>query len=499
MPMPEEKHGSAQVWTLARFKQVKELLSRDEPSLALETLDDMLRKQPANVTEHWHAEHLRSLCLLELGEPQQASAHLWESLCSTPGQPRSNQQYNYSNYLFILHYLPDMEGELLRERSFLYQQFASAEEAFRHSRRERRRHGKLRIGYLAPGFTQGVVSRFTRQMLTGYDRERYEVCCYSCLPGDDELTEFLRHEVDSWYVPGQGKARPKELAQRIYDDGVDILFDLGGHTAGGLTLQVMMYKPAPIQVSGIGYMSTTGLKTVDYYLGDIYCDPAGSEVNFCEKILRLPHSHFCYTSEEQVRCVRKPHEGVVFGSFNNFLKVNDEVLSVWAEILRRVPDSRLLLKANRYNPQAMHKLRRRADSVGIEERRLYVEQPESSYMERYNEVDVALDTFPYVGGGTTCDALYMGVPVISLYGRRHSTRFGYSLLMNAGLGELAAATAAEYIEKAVALASDKELLAALHRKIPQMFRQSPVMDVAGYMRDIQATYEDIWHKWLIGN
>lgn len=497
--MPEENHGSAQVLTLARFQQVKELLSRDEPGLALETLDDMLRGQPASVTEHWHAEHLRSLCLLELGEPQQAIMHLWESLGSAPGQPRSNQQYNYSNYLFMLHYLPDMEGELLRERSFLYQQFASAEEAFRHSRQEHRRHGKLRIGYLAPRFTQGVVSRFTGQMLTGYDRERYEVCCYSCLPGDDELTKSLRHEVDRWYVPVQGKARPRELAQRIYNDGADILFDLGGHTAGGLTLQVMMYKPAPVQISGIGYMSTTGLKTVDYYLGDIYCDPAGSEVNFCEKILRLPHSHFCYTPAKQVRCVRKPHEGVVFGSFNNLLKVNDEVLSVWAEILKRVPDSRLLLKVSRYNPQAMQKLRRRAESVGIEGRRLSVEQPESSYMERYNEVDIALDTFPYVGGGTTCDALYMGVPVISLYGRRHSTRFGYSLLMNAGVGELAAATEAEYIEKAVMLAGDKELLAALHEGIPQMVRRSQLMDAAAYMRDLQAAYEDIWHKWLIGS
>ena len=147
----------------------------------------------------------------------------------------------------------------------------------------------------------------------------------------------------------------------------------------------------------------------------------------------------------------------------------------------------------------LRKIKGMFHKAGVDADCLMIEQPGQDYLSRYYDVDLLLDTYPYVGGGTTCDALYMGVPVISRYGRRHGTRFGYSLLMNVGLEELTAATEEEYIEKAVALASDTELLAALHRQIPQMFRQSPVMDVAGYMRDIQSAYERIWQEWLSGN
>ena len=159
----------------------------------------------------------------------------------------------------------------------------------------------------------------------------------------------------------------------------------------------------------------------------------------------------------------------------------------------------LLRSSTKFDSYVVRKIKGMFRKAGVSADRLLMEQPDSDYLSRYCDVDLLLDTYPYVGGGTTCDALYMGVPVVSLYSRRHGTRFGYSLLMNTGLGELTAATEEEYIEKAVALAGDTELLAALHKQIPQMFRKSPVMDVAGYMRDIQSAYERIWQEWLSGS
>ena len=224
-------------------------------------------------------------------------------------------------------------------------------------------------------------------------------------------------------------------------------------------------------------------------------------MDFSERLLRLPCSHFCYTPTElafQEKRERLPHDGIVFGSFNQFGKINGRVMACWNEILRRVPGSRLLLKYMLTSAQQQRAIKRRLREAGLPMERVMLENSSKQYMGRYNAVDIALDTFPYVGGGTTCDALYMGVPVVSLYGRRHGTRFGYSLLMNTGLGEMAAATEAEYVEKAVALAGDAGLLSALHREIPDMFRNSPVMDAAAYLRCMQAAFEQIWQEWLSG-
>ena len=487
---------------LARFSKAADFFKKGKPELAWQKLDFILEHEPPADDEMWYVENLRCHIAFDLGYVEQGLAHLRLSLDSTVGQPLVWQQYHYSNLLFAQHYSSCDTDEQRRQDTMRYHLFEEAVQPFSHARRAR--HERLRIGYLSCGaFKDGVISNFAIQLLGSYDKQRFEVYAYDCSDKkNDALTDEIRTWVAGWYQKPEGdEFSLQQVAERIYEDEIDILVDLSGHSEGGRSLQVAAYRPAPVQMSAIGYMSSTGMERMDYFLGDPYCDPVGqSEMDFSEELLRLPHSHFCYTPSELAYYTerrRQAHEGVVFGSFNNLLKVNDAVLSAWSEILRRVPGSTLLLKSSRTAVPSMQRtFWKRAAAAGISSDRICIEPAELGYMARYNAMDIALDTFPYVGGGTTCDALYMGVPVVSLYGQRHGTRFGYSILCNAGLKELTAGTVEEYVEKAVQLALDKELLAALHKEIPDMFRRSPVMDAAGYMREMEEAYERIWQKWL---
>lgn len=489
---------------IARFSPAVKFYQKGKPELAWQKLDFIMAQEPPDDNELWFVENLRFLIAIQLGEVEQGLAHMRLSLDSTVGQPLAWQQYNYSNLLFAQHYYVFDTDEQRRQDAMRYHLFEQAVRPFSHARQAR--HERLRIGYLScGGFNDGVISKFAIQLLGSYDKQRFEVYAYDCSDNkNDALTDEIRTWLVGWYrKPEEAAFFPQQVAEKIYDDEIDILVDLSGHSEGGRTLQVAAYRPAPVQMSAIGYMSSTGMERMDYFLGDPYCDPVGqSEKDFSEELLRLPHSHFCYTPSElayHTERQRQAHEGVVFGSFNNLLKVNDAVLSAWSEILRRVPGSSLLLKSSRDKVPSMQRaFRKRVAAAGISLDRICIEPTELGYMARYNAMDIALDTFPYVGGGTTCDALYMGVPVVSLYGQRHGTRFGYSILCNAGLKELTAGTVEEYVEKAVQLALDKELLEALHEEIPRMFRRSHVMDAAGYMREIEGAYERIWQKWLTG-
>ena len=321
--------------------------------------------------------------------------------------------------------------------------------------------------------------------------------CYCLNDKQDEFTRAVQSQADVWRDVAEKSY--EEIAQLIFQDEIDILYDLAGHSAYS-GLPVLAWKPAPVQLSGLGYMDTTGLPTVDYFLADSWCAPAAVEPCFTEKLLQLT-SLFCYTGRLDVAepkgapCREKGY--IVFGVFNHYRKFTDEMLSAWRKILERVPQSRLLLKNQLFlDPEAVDIAYGRLQALGFDMDRVWFEAGSIAYMDRYLDVDIALDTYPYPGGGTTCDALYMGVPVISLYGTRHGTRFGYSLLMNVGLGELAVPDAESYIERAVALAQDKELLLALHQRLRPMLQQSPIMDGRGYTRAVEAAYEQMWAAWV---
>ena len=403
--------------------------------------------------------------------------------------------WEYSNYLFNLHYLSTSIQEQRRAAEG-YQKIFDKTPYFHHSPPEGKKK-KLRIGYISPDLRNHVVLRFSHALFSKYNRERFEVYLYANNP-EDGYSRSLADKVEHWQNILGWSA--EEAARRIYEDKIDILVDLAGHTKENC-LPVLAYKPAPIQISGIGYFASTGLSAVDYFLGDVHMDNEETEKGFTEELLLLPESHFCYSEMknspevEEAPCKRNGY--ITFGSFNDFPKVNDEVLRVWAEILRLVPDSRLLLKAKVFEREDSRELMlKRIQKAGIPLERVETRGTSKVYMPEYNDMDIALDTFPYPGGGTTWDALYGGVPVISWRGKSHGERFGASLLENIGLGELCADTREDYVKKAVSLAGDRELVAVLHSNLRNMMRNSPLMNASRYMSNMEAAYEAVWERYV---
>jgi len=461
---------------------------------ALRRLQAMEEKGLCPPERLWELHEIMGQLLLRLSDLRAALPHLklvWQLPCPTP-QMRLTA---LSNYLMDLHYVDGISDEELYAEHRMYGTMVGELPQFAHVKRRRK---KLRIGYLSPNITDHVVLNFVIQFFAAYDRERFEVSLYDIGNLQSEVTEWVAGMVDHYSELSQSTA--KEVAHRIYADGIDILFDLAGHSAGGTTLQIAAYKPAPVQISGIGYFNTTGLPAMDYVLGDPIVDPPEMDALFTERILRLPHTHLCFTPsvrfEPYEQLHRVPNDPPVFASFNNFAKITDEMLSLWAEILRRVPEARLMLKHTQPDIETLHRMRARAERAGIDCARLDLRPATKDYPKEYLDVDIILDTYPYQGGGTTCEALFMGLPVVTMAGARHGARFGAGLLHNVGLGELVAESPATYVERAAALASDRELLAALHTAIPRMMRASPLMAGRDYVRAVEAAYEMIWERYL---
>ncbi|AME03890.1 O-linked N-acetylglucosamine transferase, SPINDLY family protein [Selenomonas sp. oral taxon 136] len=442
----------------------------------------------------WELHDLIGQALYWLADLPAALPHLrlaWE----LPREHHADRLAALSNYLMYLHYADGVTDEMMRDAHAAYAKMLGSLPLFSHTVRK---HGKLRIGYLSPNLTDHIVLNFAIQLFSAYNRSRYEVRLYDIGTLQCETTDWVAGMVDGY--TDLSKCRPQEAAARIHADEIDILFDLAGHSAGGKTLMIAAYKPAPIQLSGIGYFNTTGLSAMDYFLGDPFCDPPGEEANFTEQILRLPQTHLCFTPSERFRpyehLQRTPHENVVFASFNNFAKITDAMLTAWGEILRAVPTARLLLKNVHPLKETLTRMKKRAVRAGIDPARLELRPGSKDYLADYLDADVILDTFPYQGGGTTCEALCMGLPIVVRAGARHGARFGVSLLHNAGLSELIAGSTEEYIERAILLARDRELLRALQTAVPHMMRASPLMNGMGYVRAMEAAYQMIWERYL---
>lgn len=354
------------------------------------------------------------------------------------------------------------------------------------------RHERLRVGFVSADFQWHVVMSWSWTLLTELDKRAFVIYCYSSVQHPDRVTKHLQKTVDVWR--DVSTLSDADAAQLIRDDEIDILFDLAGHTADN-RLRVFAYRPASIQISGVGYMNSTGLDAMDYFLTDVYC--AGDASYFTERQLVLPSSHICYEPPTKTLepvdappCLRNGR--VTFGSFNQFGKITDATLATWKKILDAVPGSRLLLK---------HKIFARRDgrdfigarlrSVGFDVARVEMRAYSANHLVEYGDVDIALDTFPYAGGVTTCEALYMGVPVVSRFGDRHGTRFGLSILSNVGLAELAVVSNEAYVARAVGLARDVELLTLLRKNLRGMMRRSPLMDTRGYVRAVTEAFVNL--------
>ena len=353
-------------------------------------------------------------------------------------------------------------------------------------------HAKLRIGYLSADFCEHPVANFIESLMTLHNKQKFSVYGYASSNKTDKVTEQLKRAADFWR--DVSTLTDEDTAKLIHNDEIDILFDLSGHTKDN-RLSMMAYRPASIQISGIGYMNSTGLNFVDYFLTDKFCaeDSNTWKDYFTEKALVLSNSHFCYTllkkfpEIREAPCVSKGY--VTFGCFNNFSKVTDSILSAWQKILSCLPKSRLILKHKIFNSkEGCSIVKRRLKNLQFDLKSIEMRGFSANYLEDYRDIDIALDTFPYTGGITTCEALYMGVPVISLYGQRHGTRFGYSILNNVGIGELAVDTLSKYVDCTILLAKDFDTISVLHKNLRLMMKNSPLMDSSNYVSELEEKF-----------
>ncbi len=355
-------------------------------------------------------------------------------------------------------------------------------------------HKKIRVGFMSADFCNHAVIHWSRALLTRLDKNFFETYFYSSVEKPDDITERLRKTADGWREIFD--VTDEQAAKMIRDDEIDILFDLSGHTKGN-RLGAAAYRPASVQMSGIGYENSTGLDCFDYFLSDVYC--AGDENFFTEKLIKLPHSHICYEPPTKLEPANFPpcvkNNFVTFGSFNGFYKVTDSILLAWKKILDAVPNSRLLLKSKILgNEDVKNFIVERLKNLGLDLARIELRGFMENQFVGYNEIDIALDTFPYTGVTTTAEALYMGVPVVSLYGARQGARCGLSILKNVGLDELAVDTYDEYIKRAVMLAGDWELLIIFRKNLRLMMKKSPLMDSKNYVREIQDAFVKILNE-----
>lgn len=354
-------------------------------------------------------------------------------------------------------------------------------------------HDKIRVGYISADWRNHAVGQFVRPLLFNYDTEHFEVFVYQLNKSCDVVTNDLQKSSVKWRdIAGFSFV---DIAAQIRADEIDILMDLGGHTADN-ALPVLAYRPAKKQISGIGYFNSTGIYECDGFLSDVYCSSDSKSAYFTEKLLRLPHTHFCYQPYTTFPDVSNPpclkNGFITFGSFNNFAKVNDVMLALWREILARVPNSRLVLKHMLLGTEeGLNYTKKRMSDLGMDLSRIEFRDYSADYLQQYNDIDIALDTSPYPGGLTTCEALYMGVPVVTLKGNRHGANFGYSFLANIGLEELAADTKEGYVNLAVGLSCDVQLLQELRKRLRGMMEESPLMDSAGYMKELEELYQEI--------
>ncbi|MEW6667464.1 MAG: tetratricopeptide repeat protein [Thermodesulfobacteriota bacterium] len=409
----------------------------------------------------------------------------------------------HSNLLLCLHYL---EGQ---DRDPLFQ--SHRDWASRHARGIRRMthdprpcgRGKeiLSVGYVSADFRTHSAAYFLKSLLLHHDRSRFDLHLFNAGSGEDPVTRWFRDLPVRWH--DISCLDDEEAASRIYREGIHILVDCSGHTAGN-RLMVFARRPAAVQVTWLGYPDTTGLPAMDYRITDRWADPVEDPTPSTETLFRLAGGFLCYAPPEPLPGVNPlpalERGCLTFGSFNTLPKLNSAVLDLWARLLLSVPDSRLLVKTRQFaDPAVASSFRGAFLTRGVSEERVSALGPTPSVMEHlegYHEVDVALDPFPYNGTTTTYEALVMGVPVITLKGKTHAGRVGTSILSRIGLGQLVADTPERYIAVAQYFQEDLKRLSLLRESLRAAVLAKN--DCKAFAREMEAAYEEMWGRWERG-
>lgn len=444
--------------------------------------------------------HNRLGCVLaEQGSVAEALESFSRALACQPGHATA-----HSNIVFSLAFDPGATAETILAEGRRWAEAHAPSDAGRppsHAN-DRNPERRLRVGYVSPDFRRHPNSLYFVPLLEQHDRSAMEVFCYSLVSRPDDMTARIRDSADAFRT--LTRASDTEALACIREDRVDVLVDLAMHM-GDNRLQLFASKPAPVQVAWLAYPGTTGLEAIDYRISDPHLDPPGLDVSglYAEKTVRLPDSFWgCYDPGPMVRgldvgplpALDAGH--VTFASFNSYKKTNPELFALWADVLRAVGGSRLLLLAPA--GRARDGARRAFARAGIAPERVeFVEagRPQAEYFARYHRADVCLDTLPYNGHTTTLDALWMGVPVVTLVGSTIVGRAGLCYARNLGLEELVAATPEQFVAIAAELARDLPRLARLRAELRGRMERSPLMDAGRFARNLESAFRGMWRRW----
>jgi predicted O-linked N-acetylglucosamine transferase (SPINDLY family) len=446
-----------------------------------------------------HPVPLNNLAVIhkELGEAGEAVRRLKQCVELDPASASM-----HSNLILIMHYDPATTAADLRAEHVRWNERFVPKQLTPHANKAEPRR-RLRVGFVSADFRDHVVGRALLPSFRRHEQGNFEIYGYSASPADPFGRAF-QEAAAGWREIGG--IPPAEVAALIRSDQIDILIDVALHTSDN-RLEVFALKPAPVQASWLGYPETSGLATMDYRITDALLEPPGGNLlaDAAEQACLLPDCWTCYEPPAGYPEITPPPclagQGITFGSLNNTCKINDQVLRAWARILEAVPGSRLRLLAK----QGSHRrsIVEKLSGMGVSAERIsffdYVpltpELSQGALLHRYNEIDVALDTFPYTGMTTTLDALWMGVPVVSLVGERNLGRAGLSLLTNVGMAELAVTDVDAYVAQAIALSREPDRLARLRQELRPRMLTSPLLDAEGFTRRLEGALRDMWVAW----
>ncbi len=424
------------------METAKKFLAQGEPQKALERLKKILRQ--AEPSDEWKVHELIGAAFHDLADAEGAAQAYFNAAKSD--KFLRSQRAHFSNYIFALHYLPQVDAEILAEAAKIYNSlYRDAEPLPKKNRASK----KIHVAYIAPHFLDSSAARFYETLLTDYDREKFFVTAWSLSGREDDFTKKIRRNVDKYFDTSEISF--EETALAIRDAGADILFELGGHTEGGATLQIAAYRPARVQISGVGYFDTTGLDAIDFFLTDNFL-AGGVENYFAEKFLTVDAAFAFKPNEKMIRAKknlpRHENKNLTFGCLNNFMKITEDYLDCVRKILDAVPNSKIIFRDTTPLASRQKVLVEKILHAGISIERVEVLRGADDFFEDYAQIDLILDTFPYTGGAMTALALYFGVPVLNLRGELHHSRLGAEILRLAGLEEFIAENKSDYVKKA---------------------------------------------------
>ncbi len=474
---------------LLRISQALQALNRwDDAFVRLEQAVAINPAQP-------DVRFIRTVNLAYIGDARAVIAEFDRML------PAHRSAPSESSRAFHKIYLPECSGEDICDALRCWGESYAARPLSRHKIVPDSQRQRLRVGYVSRDFGGHSVSFFLEPILRHHDPEKTEVYCYSTRLKEDAVTQRFKDMVAYWRDISTWPE--KKIVEQIIADEIDVLVDLSGHT-NGHRLTVFACKPAPVQVTYLGFPATTGVPRIDYRLTDRVADPEpGSQVHFVEKLHYLPDCFLCYQPSEAAPDVAESTSAtkgyITFCSFNNSIKINEQTVAAWAQILRELPDSRLLLKSFGFSSERGRQcVLSLFEAEQIDIRRIELldwKEETNDHLSVYHEADIALDTFPYNGTTTTCEALWMGVPVVALAGDRHSARVGASLLNALDMNELLAQDAEGYVRIAVQLARAPEKLAAMRAGLRARMAASTLLDPVRFTRQLEAAYFDMWQAY----